>query len=171
MKTIIIGFSHPAKFSLHAWLIEKIDGAPFDHAYLRFHSDNLDRDIIYQSNWRGVQFIGAILWSQTTTPVQEFSLQVPDDRYNKMMQFCVDNAGINYGYLGVLGQGIRNLAAKIGWNINNPFNQSQSTEFCSQIVTNCLNVADPSQFNLNADNISPKNLNDILIQLKIPQVS
>lgn len=167
MKSIIIGFSHPSSFSLHAWLIEKIDGAPFDHAYLRFHSDNLDRDIIYQSNWRGVQFIGAILWTTTTTPVQEFSIQVSDDNYNKMMQFCVDNAGISYGYLAVIGEGIRELASKVGWNINNPFNQSQTTEFCSQIVTNCLNIADPSQFNLDADNVSPKNLNDLLTKLKI----
>lgn len=162
MKNIIIGFSHPAKFSLHAWLIEKIDGAPFDHAYLKFHSDTYNRDIIYQSNWRGVEFIGAILWSSTTTPVQEFPMQVSDDNYTKMMQFCIDNSGISYSYLGVLGEGIRELAAKFGWSINNPFNQTQTTEFCSQIVTNCLNIADPTQFNLNADNISPKNLNDIL---------
>lgn len=169
MKSIIVGFSHPAKFSLHAWIIEKIDGAPFDHAYLRFHSDNLDRDIIYQSNWRGVEFIGAILWSTTTTPVQEFSLQISDDNYTKMMQFCVDNAGIGYSYLGVIGEGIRQIAGKLGWVINNPFNQTQTGEFCSEIVTRCLNVANPAQFNLNADNMSPKNLNDILAKLKIPE--
>lgn len=167
MKSIIIGFSHPKSFSLHAWIIEKLDSAPFDHAYLRFNSATLNRDIIYQSNWRGVEFIGAILWSTTTTPVQEFSIQVSDDNYTKMMQFCIDNAGISYSYLGVLGEGIRELAAKFGWNINNPFNQSQTAEFCSQITTNCLNIVDPAQFNLNADNISPKNLYNIMLQLKI----
>lgn len=166
MKSIVIGFSRPIKFSLHAWIIEKIDNAPFDHAYLRFHSDNLNRDIIYQSNWRGVEFIGSTLWNTTTTPVEEYIIAVDDSEYTSMMQFCVDNAGISYGYLGTIGAGL----VKLGWRKNNPFDTELKTEFCSEIIARCLNVVDPAQFQLNAANITPSHLNQLFKKLNIARI-
>lgn len=166
MKSIVIGFSRPTKFSLHAWIIEKIDNAPFDHAYLRFHSDNLNRDIIYQSNWRGVEFIGSTLWNTTTTPVEEYTIAVDDNQYMSMMQFCVDNCGVSYGYMATLGAGL----VKLGWCKTNPFNVGLSKEFCSEIVARCLNVVDPVQFQLDAANITPNDLNNILKKLNIKRV-
>jgi hypothetical protein len=166
VKSIIIGFSHPASFSLHAWIIEKVDGAAFDHVYLRFHSDSLNRDIIYQSNWRGVEFIGSTLWQTTTTPVEEYTIAVSDDEYNSMMQFCIDNCGVSYGYLATIGAGL----VKLGWCKTNPFNAGLNTEFCSEIVARCLNVVDPSQFQLDPANITPSNLNSLLKQLNITRV-
>lgn len=168
MKSIIIGFSHPAKFSLHAWIIEKIDGAPFDHAYIRIYSDTLNRDIVYQANWKGVGFISLALWRTTTIPVEEYKLPISDDNYRIFLQFCVDNAGISYGLLGVIGAGIVDIAQRIfKRKISNPFNDGLASEFCSEIIARCLNVADPTQFNLDADNITPNDLNSIIKQLNI----
>jgi hypothetical protein len=166
MNSIVIGFSHPIKFSLHAWIIEKIDAAPFDHAYLKFHSTSLNRDIIYQSNWRGVEFIGSTLWQTTTVPVEEYTIAVSDDEYTSMMQFCVDNCGISYGYLGTLGAGL----VKLGWCKTNPFNVGLKSEFCSEIVARCLNVVDPAQFQLDPANITPNDLNQLLKKLNIIRI-
>jgi hypothetical protein len=166
MKNIVVGFSHPTKFSLHAWLIEKIDNSPFDHAYLKFYSSTLDRNIIYQSNWRGVEFIGATLFNTSTTPVYEYSIAIDDESYNSMLQFCVDNAGISYSYLGVLGSGL----VKLGICKKNPFDDGLKTEFCSEIISRCLNIVDPTKFKLDANNISPKDLNDVLIKLQVSKL-
>jgi len=170
IKNIVIGFSKPSSFSLHAWIIEKIDEASFDHAYLRFHSDSLNRDVIYQANWRGVQFVGASIFSQTTTPVKEYLLTVDDSEYTSMMQFCMDNAGISYGYLAVIGDGLVDIMARLGKKIENPFSDGAKTEFCSEIVARCLNVVDPAQFQLSADNISPNDLDQILQKLQIKRI-
>lgn len=166
MKSVIIGFSKPITFKLHAWIIEKIDRAPFDHAYLRFHSDTLNRDLIYQSTQRGVEFVGLTLWQKTTIPVQEFLLLVDDSSYTQLMQFCVDNAGIPYGFMAVIGEGL----VKLGVCSTNPFNMGLDKEFCSEIVARCLNAVDPAQFKLDAANLSPSDLNQILTSLQIPRV-
>lgn len=163
MKSIVIGFSRPTKFSVHSWIIQKIDKASFDHAYLKFHSDTLSRDIIYQSNWRGVEFIGTGLWLTTTMPIEEYSIAVDDNQYMSMMQFCVDNAGISYNYLGVIGAGL----VKLGLCKTNPFNSGLKTEFCSEIVARCLNVVDPAQFQLDAANITPSDLNQLFKKLNV----
>lgn len=162
MKTIVVGFSKPRTFKLHAWVIEKVDGAPFDHAYLRFHSESLNRDIIYQSTQKGVEFMGLTLWSQNTAPVFEFPIQVEDANYTSMMQFCVDNCGIDYGLLGVLGAGLVKLASKLRITISNPFDNGLKSEFCSEVVARCLNTVDPAKFNLDAANITPNDLYKII---------
>jgi hypothetical protein len=166
MNSIVIGFSHPTKFSLHAWIIEKVDNASFDHAYLRFHSDSLNRDIVYQSNWRGVEFIGSTLWQTTATPVEEYTIAVDDTEYTSMMQFCVDNCGVSYGYLATIGAGL----VKLGICKTNPFSSGLKTEFCSEIVARCLNVVDPAQFQLDAANITPNDLNQLLKKLNIARI-
>src|ERR1700677_2160097 len=109
---IIIGFSHPKKFSVHGELIEKIDNAPFDHAYLKFYSIQLNRTIIYQSNWRGVAFIGESLFLSSTSPVYEFEVEIIDEKFISLMQFCVDNVGIPYGLFKVLLLGMAEILSK-----------------------------------------------------------
>jgi hypothetical protein len=171
MNTITIGFSKPNSFKLHAWIIEKIDGARFDHAYLKFHSASLNRDIIYQAVGKGVEFVGSALWLSTTQPVEEYQFTLDDATYTSMMQFCVDNAGVSYGFLGVLGAGMVDIAGKFGKQINNPFVKkgTLSTEFCSEIIARVLGIADPSQFNLNAANVTPNTLNKLIKSLNIPR--
>jgi hypothetical protein len=170
MPKIIVGFSKPIKFALHAWIIEKIDGAKFDHAYLKFNSSSLNRDIIYQATATGVDFIGSALWLKKTQPVEEYELDISPDNYKILLQFCIDNAGIPYGFLGVLGEGFVDLAAKFGKTINNPFNDGLSSEFCSEVVVRCLATVDPAQFNLDPDNISPNDLNILIKKLGIPRI-
>lgn len=169
MSKIIVGFSKPVKFALHAWIIEKIDGAKFDHAYLRIKSSSLDRDIIYQATSKGVNFIGSTLWLQKTQPVEEYELDITPVNYKILIQFCIDNAGVPYGFRGVLGEGLVDIAAKFGKTMDNPFNDGLASEFCSEIITRCLATVDPAQFSLDPDNISPNDLNILIKKLGIPR--
>lgn len=170
MKSITIGFSKPKTFKLHAWLIMKIDNASFDHAYLKFHSDNLNRDIIYQAVGKGVQFIGNSLFILNSEPISEFQLEVDDEKYISLMQFCLDNAGISYGFWQVLALGIVRILSKINININNSLQDKLKTEFCSEIVYRCLDKIDPEDFNLNAESVTPKDLFNLLKELNTKQI-
>lgn len=170
MKKIVVGFSTPQKFKIHAWLIMKIDQAPFDHTYLKFHSESLNRDIIYQAVGKGVQFVGKTLFDTKSKSIEEFEIEVEDDDYTKMMCFCVDNAGIPYGFIQVIGAGIVKILSKFGKHIENPFNVGLTNEFCSEVVLRCLNKVDSKNFNLKAENITPKDLNVIIKSLNFKRI-
>lgn len=162
MKMVIIGFSKPKKFKLHAALIMLLDKANFDHAYLRFRSENLERDIIYQAIGKGVEFRGKTLFEHTTDIVEEYKLNVEDEKYKKLMQFCIDNAGIPYGFLQILGACIVKFFAKIGKQIKNPFDNGLNSEFCSEIAARCLNLIEGEEIIKDVESISPKDLQTLL---------
>lgn len=166
---LIIGFSKPVKKSFHGWLIEKIDDAPFDHAYLRFTLDKIERDIVFQSIAVGVQLISIAEFQNKCSPVEEYELDLSEDQFITMFQFCIDNSGKPYGILNVIGLGFSKILCKLGIKKVNPFDRS-GNYFCSQVVTQCLDNIDSAQFNLNADNTSPSDLRNLLKQLKIKQV-
>lgn len=168
---LIIGFSKPVKKTFHGWLIEKVDNASFDHAYLRFTLNEIERDVVFQSIAIGVQLVSVVEFEIRSIPVEEYTLSISKDQFITMLQFCFDNAGKPYGLLDVLGLGISRLLNKIGIKAKNPFGEKGiiSSEFCSQAVALCLNDIDPADFNLNADNISPSDLRNLLQQLKIPR--
>lgn len=170
MSKVIIGFSRPIKFKLHAWLIMKIDNSNFDHAYLRFHSDSLNRDIIYQAIGKGVEFIGNTLFLSINQPIEEYEIDIDDDQRTNLMQFCVDNSGISYGLLQVLGAGLVRILGKIHININNPFGDGLKTEFCDEIVGRCLNQINSESFNFDYENKTPSDLRDILVKLNITRI-
>jgi|SRR5271165_6696541 len=170
MKNIIIGFSKPKKFSLHGFIIEKIDNSQFDHTYLRFNLDQIERNIVFQSIAVGVQLVSEAEFQGLCTPVEEYQLEISDDQFLILLQFCFDKAGKPYGLLDVVGLGISKILAKIGIKNLNPFYEGDATYFCSQLVAQCLDNIDPMDFKLNADNISPGDLRNLLQQLKMKQI-
>jgi hypothetical protein len=167
---MIIGFSRPVKKSFHGWLIEKIDDSTFDHAYLRFTLNKFQRDIVCQSIDVGVQLVSQTEFLSKSTPVEEYELIISDDQFISMVQFCIDNAGKEYSLWGVIGEGFVKLAAKINWKIKNPFDSKDKSYFFSELVTQCLDTIDPKDFNLNADNISPMDLNTIIKSMNLKRV-
>jgi hypothetical protein len=170
-KCLIIGFSKPSSFKIHAWLIEKLDGSTFDHAYLRFYlNHNVNREIVFQSIDVGVQLVSQNEFSSKSTPVIEYQLDISEEQYTSLLQFCIDNAGKSYSLWGVIGEGLVKLFSKFGWGIKNPFDSRDKTYFCSELVAQCLNYINPSKFNLNADNISPNDLNKLLTSLNMKRV-
>jgi len=170
MKSIIIGFSKPKKSTIHGWIIEKIDKSNFDHVYLRFNLDKIQRNLVFQSIDVGVQIVTENEFEGLCTPVEEYSLSITDDQFIEMLQFCFDKAGKPYGILDVIGLGISKILARLNIKKKNPFNEGDATYFCSQIVAKCLDTIDPTQFNIDPDNTSPSDLNNLLQQLNIPKI-
>lgn len=170
MKTIIIGFSRPKKFKLHAWFIMKLDRVNFDHAYLRFHSGNFDREIIYQAIGKGVQFIGNNLFQSINDSIEEYEIEIDQEQHVKLMQFCIDNSGIPYGLLQVLGVGLVKLLSRVHITISNPFGDGLKTEFCDEIIGRCLNQINKTEFDYDFENLTPSDLKDILVKSNIKRI-
>jgi hypothetical protein len=167
---IIVGFSRPNKFTLHGKLIEEIDNAPFDHAYMRCPLDKINRDLIFQSIAVGVQIVSPQQFAKLSTPVEEYSLDCTIDQFVDLMRFCIDTSGQSYGFLSVIGMGISELLSKIGIKISNPFEKIDKNLFCSALIAKALLQIDPKDFNIDPDNVSPRMLRDLLVKLKIKRV-
>lgn len=130
---IIIGFSRPlAKFQLFADAIMLFDRSSFAHAYIKFHSDSYDRDLVYQASGLRVNFMGWNLFKSQEVIVKEFVIPVAPETKQKVIQFAMDNVGMPYSLGAALGILAVKGAALIGVKIKNPI--SQRGYFCSELA-------------------------------------
>lgn len=155
MKTITIGFSKSKKkFPIGSWLIRAYMGTPYSHVYLRFYSKSLDRTLIYEAVGDGVRFIGLKSWENHAAEVDSFDLEISEDIYISLLQYCVDNAGYEYGFM----QNIGIVLAKV-LNLNtNPF---QTGSNCSEEVYKILQLSGYS-LDKNKNLVTPKDINEAL---------
>lgn len=160
MQKIIIGFSRPhSKLAILAHIIRLVEGkTPYSHVYIKWHSDDLQRDLIYEARGNGVNFTNSQLFHHTNLVVDEFELPVNSEQKRDIVRFCVDNARTSYGSMQVIGIGIVKLVAKLGFKIKNPFT---SGNVCSEIAARILKILDrPIKEEL--DNIGPRCVHEIL---------
>lgn len=118
--TVKIGFSRPKKSKAFASLIMWAYGTPFSHVYVRFRSESYDRDLIYQASSVMVNFMGLEVFEEDNLIVQEFEIEIPDEKRIPLMQFMIDNAGRPYSLKQVLGLGFVRLCEMVGIKTSNP---------------------------------------------------
>lgn len=134
MKTVTIGFSKSTKkFAIGSLLIRWYMGTPYSHVYMKFDSTSLDRKLVYEAVGVGVRFIGQKRWEEHAKEVASFKIELSDENYKKLMQYCVDNAGINYGYLQNLGV----LWANLWKSSTNPISDGSN---CSEAIGEILEL-------------------------------
>ncbi len=138
MPNIIIGFSRPkSKLAVIAHIIRLCEGrTPYSHVYLKWHSDSLDRDLVYEAKGSGINFTSPIYFKEHVIVVKEFSLEVSEETKTKIMQYAVDNAREKYGVLQILGIATVRLLRKLNINIKNPFTAGM---VCSELAGAVLN--------------------------------
>ena len=157
MKTIIIGFSTPKKFKLLSWLICKIQKTEYSHVYLQYHSDSLDRDIIYQASGLQVNFVGKNLFDQDHVTIAEFTLEVPDDIYTRSLQTAVDKAGFPYSIKQLFSLASYLLFRK------SLFEDGRSGYVCSELVGEMLQNEFGIKVSDDLDIVTPKDIFNILM--------
>lgn len=152
---IKIGFSTPINnpFPVFSWAIKAIYQTEYSHSYLKFRSDRLDRDIIYEAVGVGVRFVGYKLWCEHAKSIKEFELEVTQEQYTELQQFCVDNAGKKYGKLQILGIYI----AKLFRMKKNIFKNGDSEEVCSEVIAKIMTQLG-YKFDKDFDLITPKDI-------------
>lgn len=160
MTSVTIGFSKPKRWALHAWIIEWVDRAPFDHAYLKLYSSTFNRNIIYQATAKGVEFISTAVWAKECVVVEEYQIEIDEVEAIKLAQYCIDNAGISYGLMASIGAGLVEICSRLGIVIDNPFYDGPDSAFCSEIVARCLGVVG---YQFDSKQITPRELRDALL--------
>lgn len=138
MANIVIGFSRPkSKLAIIAHIIRLCEGrTPYSHVYLKWHSESLNRDLIYEAKGSGINFTSPIHFNEHVVVVKEFLIEVSEETKLKIMQYAIDNAREKYGVLQILGIGMVRLLRKLGINVKNPFTAGM---VCSELAGVVLN--------------------------------
>ena len=166
MEKLIIGFSKPKKFKIFAWAIMKGYNIPYDHVYVRIHSDKYDRDLIYQASRMMVNFMSPALLEEENIIVAEFELDITTENKIKLMQFAIDNAGRNYGVKQAIGMAwvrINELCSKI---VKNPYKDDGATYVCSELVSFVLEEVSDLKIDKDTDDMTPLDVYNVVKDLK-----
>lgn len=166
METIVVGFSKPKKWKIFAWVIMKAYSIPYDHVYVKIHSDKYQRDLIYQASKLAVNFMGTEIFLKDNIVMDEFTVQITDENKTGLMQFAIDNVGKGYGVMEALGMGIVRVAELVGLKINNPFGDGGQTYVCSELAGYILEQYAGSSIPKNLDDITPLDVYKYLSSLK-----
>lgn len=129
-------------------------GTPYSHAYISFRSESLNRDLIYEAVGSGVRFVGKTLWEETSKEVKRYELEICQESYKELMQWCIDNAGVKYAYFQNIGILIANLFTLK----KNPLKQKMN---CSEVVARIL-IKNGFKVDKDLDLITPKDVDQIL---------
>lgn len=159
LNTITVGFSRSKKrFPIGSWIIRLYDRTSYSHVYLKFHSESLNRVLIYEAVGSGLRFIGSKAWESHAVEVASFDVEVIKGNYLHLLQYCVDNAGTEYGFMQNIGIPLSRL---LGLK-SNPF---QSGKNCSEVVGEILKHEGyklPHNDNL----VTPKDIYEVLAKGK-----
>lgn len=132
MKKITIGFSKSKKkIAIGSLLIRWYMQTPYSHVYFKFDAKSFDRILVYEAVGAGVRFIGLNKWQSDHEEVASFELDISDESYKKIMQYCIDNAGTEYGFW----QNIGILIANICKSSKNPITDGEN---CSEVIGEVL---------------------------------
>jgi len=155
MKTITIGFSRSKKnFAIGSYAIRWYMSTPYSHVYLKFDAASLERKLIYEAVGAGVRFIGADRWCTHAQEVDSFTLNVSDASYKQIMQYCIDNAGIDYGFWQNFGV----LIASAFKMKKNPLTDGEN---CSEAIGGLLEL-EGYKIDKDLNLLTPKDIHEIL---------
>lgn len=152
MKTVTFGFSRSKKkFAIGSVLIRWYMCTPYSHVYMKFRSDSLERTLIYEAVGAGVRFIGVDRWAEHAEEVDSIAIEISDENYKKLMQYCVDESGIDYGF----GQNFGLVIANLFKLKANPLRDGKN---CSEAIGEILELEGYS-FDKELNLLTPKDIN------------
>jgi hypothetical protein len=129
-RKIQIGFSYSCNMVSKA--IRVIENTSFSHIFLSFHSESLNRTLIYHASGHNVHFTNINRFLEKSVIVDLFEIEVTPEQYKQIMQFCVDNAGVPYGAIQLVGMSLMRLFGKV--MKSNPFADGSATQVCSELI-------------------------------------
>lgn len=165
MITVKIGFSRPKSWKPFAALIMFAYDIPYDHVYIKFHSNSFDRDVIYQASSIMVNFMSPVIFEQNNLVIKEFSLEISDPNYKSMIQFAIDNAGKPYGIKQCFGLAIVRIYELLGKRIKNPFADGGATYVCCELGEYIIEEFDNIKLPFDQDTVNPKEFYDFMEQI------
>jgi hypothetical protein len=119
----------------------KVEGVDYSHVALVFETESLGRSLVYQATTKGVNFMSFDNFTESNTIVDGDAMAMNPEERKAVLQFCIDNAGKPYGYLEVLGIGLRRLVQLLfKRDIGNVLADGDKSYFCVELLIRLLSV-------------------------------
>ena len=132
-RKITVGFSKAKGFKPFSWLIMWYGKTNFSHVYIKIDT-RWNTKLIYQASGHMVNFMGSRYFDDINKVVEEFELNITENDYNKLMEFCTYESGAPYSFKQIIGM----VIADIFKLKKNPFS-SQNKYVCSELVLKAFN--------------------------------
>ena len=164
-REIIIGFStqHAAWKSAP---IRWCEDTEYSHVYVKFYSKTLGRGLIYHASKHSLHFLSLKNFRKDNKTIDEYRVKVTEGGFKDVLLYCIDNAGIPYGWLQLVGIGFVKLFSKVWPWYRNPFKNGDSAQVCNEVAARILDIVgikiDLSQI----DSVGPKWLHGVMEQLE-----
>lgn len=170
-----IGFSTKKHENAFSYVIKKVENTKYSHVYLKFYSKSLDRYLVYHATGDGLYFLGFVKFSNENKIFKEYLISASEEEKTKILKWCVDNSGKEYGKLQIIGIGIVRLIKHLfGKVINNPFANGDKKQVCDETVARVLQILGYNFIEADIeregpkwiDNFIEKNLRDRILGIK-----
>lgn len=157
-----VGFSKPKRrCPVLSWAIRLVEKTDYSHVFIRWKSDWLEREIVYEAAGAMVSFKEGKRFNKKSEIVHLYEIECSDASRKRVIQFAMDNSGAPYGVKQLLGLGWVRLMRAFNKDVRNPFSDGKATWVCSELVSEVLRELDYN-IPIQSDNISPKDIFDIL---------
>ena len=157
---IIVGFSRHPGFAPVSWLICLVERTKFSHAYIKIRAESLDRTLIYQATGVGVYFIGEEQFLHHAKPIEEYEFEISDVAKKAFLQKAIDNTGLPYSRMQVLGIAVMRICSLFGKKISNPFKNGNKAYVCCELVDAALSELGLIPDEVDKDSVGLKDLRD-----------
>jgi len=158
MRTVYIEFTAPKKCNPFSCAIKAVEGTEYSHVRLRW-VNGWGAEMVYEASGTSVKFIGPIALQDLHVEIlHSYRFDLSDEHYRKLLQLCIENAGVNYGYLQILGI----LLVRIFDLQKNPLSSGRKSQVCSEIVGRFLQEVLGIGYQLNLDTAGPKAIQSVL---------
>ena len=107
-----------------------------------------------------INFMGPSAFDKHLAVVEEFSFDVPDDKWEEFMKFCLESVGKDYAIKGVFGV----LIADFFRLKKNPFDRGENRQYCAELVTRLLSHLG-MDLNVDADRVKLKQVHEFVRKL------
>ena len=163
MKHIFVEFTTPknSPFLFLSKLIRWVQNTPYSHVRLRW-VNTTGRNLVYEASGNKVQFIGELAQENyKVNLIKLYQINITYEQYRGLIDLCMKYAGVDYGFLQLIGIGLVQLFSLK----SNPLSNGVRSQVCSELVGRFLEEVLNQQTDLDLDIAGPKELDLLLTKL------
>ncbi len=164
---ITIGFSSPKnKLMPFAVAIEKLENRKYSHVYIKYNEVNYNLPMVLQASHGIVHEILFEKFIKTNNLIKEYSFNLNQQETLEFEAFRIQVLGSKYGWLQILAIFWRKLT-----HLQNPMSKAITTFICSELGAFFLTKIKKIEIKSNLNDITPSDLDIILMELKNGKIS
>jgi len=165
---LYIGFSKPRnhRFPIFSWAIRAFERTRYSHGYIRWYSKGANAEICYEASGNELKFVCKKVFDRRINPIHEYELEITKEQYRKLLNFCMTNAGVDYGVKQVFGI----LLVRLFGLKKNPFSDGRASWVCSEVAGTILQEIYGINLGLDLDVAGPKAIDKYLERCKYKKI-